>query len=129
MKKIKKILYLFVAFIMCLDPITLVAQSSNNEKQIKNRGGETVGDRVKISKTIAPTELENYFDITLKVQTQEEAKSQDIAVVLVMDVSNTMIQNYLSAATEPKTRLKAALDASTEFLKSFGKNSERKRRL
>lgn len=35
MKKIKKILYLFVAFIMCLDPITLVAQSSNNENQIK----------------------------------------------------------------------------------------------
>lgn len=130
MKKIKKILYLFVAFIMCLDPITLVAQSSNNEKQIKNRGGETVGDGVKISKTIAPTELENYFDITLKVQTQEEAKSQDIAVVLVMDVSNTMIQNYLSAGNEPKTgnkpktRLKAALDASTEFLKSFGKNSD-----
>lgn len=94
MKKIKKILYLFVAFIMCLDPITLVAQSSNNENQIKNHGGsaENKADGIKVSKNIYPTELENYFDITLKVQTQEEAKSQDIAVVLVMDVSNTMIQ-------------------------------------
>lgn len=124
MKKIKIFFALILSVLLLLNPVFNVYGQVSDTNQIKNRGGETVGDGVKISKTIAPTELENYFDITLKVQTQEEAKSQDIAVVLVMDVSNTMIQNYLSAGNEPKTRLKAALDASTEFLKSFGKNSD-----
>ena len=124
MKKIKIFFALILSLLLLASPMLDIYAVTSNIEQIISQGGETSGDGVKISKTISESSLENYFDITLKVQTQEEAKSQDIAVVLVMDVSNTMIQNYLSAGNEPKTRLKAALDASTEFLKSFGKNSD-----
>ena len=124
MKKIKIFFALILSLLLFASPMLDIYAVTSNIEQIISQGGETSGDGVKISKTISESSLENYFDITLKVQTQEEAKSQDIAVVLVMDVSNTMIQNYLSAGNEPKTRLKAALDASTEFLKSFGKNSD-----
>lgn len=120
MKKIKKTLYLFIALLMCLEPIKLIAEA-NNSNQIVNTGGETVGDGVKVSKTIEPTELENYFDITLKVQTKEEAKSQDLAVVLVMDISNTMIENKVDG--NQKTRLRSAMDAGEYFINNFTKNS------
>lgn len=120
MKKIKKTLYLFIALLMCLEPIKLIAEA-NNSNQIVNTGGETVGDGVKVSKTIEPTELENYFDITLKVQTQEEAKSQDLAVVLVMDISNTMIENKVDG--NQKTRLRSAMDAGEYLINNFTKNS------
>jgi len=122
MKKIlKKLLGLILTFIIAFNPI-LSVWASNNSEQIVSSGGTTKGDNVEISKTIAPSELENYFDITLKVQTQEIAKEQDVAVVIVMDISNTMLQYKL--ANENKTRLKAALDASQTFLETFGKNSE-----
>ena len=120
MKKIKKTLYLFIALLMCLEPIKLIAEA-NNSTQIVNTGGETVGDGVKVSKTIEPTELENYFDITLKVQTKEEAKSQDLAVVLVMDISNTMIENKVDG--NQKTRLRSAMDAGEYLINNFTKNS------
>lgn len=122
MKKIlKRLLGLILTFIIAFNPI-LSVWASNNSEQIVSSGGTTKGDNVEISKTIAPSELENYFDITLKVQTQEIAKEQDVAVVIVMDISNTMLQYKL--ANENKTRLKAALDASQTFLETFGKNSE-----
>ena len=120
MKKIKKTLYLFIALLMCLEPIKLIAEA-NNSNQIVNTGGETVGDGFKVSKTIEPTELENYFDITLKVQTKEEAKSQDLAVVLVMDISNTMIENKVDG--NQKTRLRSAMDAGEYLINNFTKNS------
>lgn len=122
MKKIlKRLLGLILTFVIAFNPI-LSVWASNNSEQIVSSGGTTKGDNVEISKTIAPSELENYFDITLKVQTQEIAKEQDVAVVIVMDISNTMLQYKL--ANENKTRLKAALDASQTFLETFGKNSE-----
>lgn len=122
MKKIlKSLLGVILTFIIAFNPI-LSVWASNNSEQIVSSGGTTKGDNVEISKTIAPNELENYFDITLKVQTQEIAKVQDVAVVIVMDISNTMLQYKL--ANENKTRLKAALDASQTFLETFGKNSE-----
>lgn len=122
MKKIlKRLLGLILTFIIAFNPI-LSVWASNNSEQIVSSGGTTKGDNVEISKTIAPSEIENYFDITLKVQTQEIAKEQDVAVVIVMDISNTMLQYKL--ANENKTRLKAALDASQTFLETFGKNSE-----
>ena len=122
MKKIlKRLLGLILTFIIAFNPILSVWADSNSE-QIVSHGGTTKGDNVEISKTVAPSELENYFDITLKVQTQEIAKEQDVAVVIVMDVSRTMIEYKL--ANENKTRLRAALDASQIFLETFGENSE-----
>ena len=123
MKKINKIFALLFAFLMFINPIINVfaETNGNNQRQIGNTGGESVGDGVKISKTISPSELENYFDITLKVQTTEIAKEQDLAVVIVMDISRTMIQNKLEG--ENTTRLRAALNAGQKFVETFASNS------
>ena len=92
---------------------------------MRQRGGETAsdkGDGVKISKTIQGTELENVFDITLTVQTPTEAsvffEEPDIAVVIVMDISNTMNENFGG-----KTRYTAAMDAASQFIDSFAANN------
>lgn len=123
MKKINKIFALLFAILMFINPIINVFAevSGNNQRQIGNVGGESIGDGVKISKTISPSELENYFDITLKVQTTEIAKEQDLAVVIVMDISRTMIENKLEG--ENTTRLRAALNAGQKFVKTFASNS------
>ncbi len=75
-------------------------QTADNTQQIEYTGGwnpaqyPTDGtlykDRVAVSKTIAPTEYENYFDITLKVVAKPRVIDQSVDVVVVMDVSNTM---------------------------------------
>jgi len=52
--------------------------------------GELYRDRVAVSKTIAPTKDENFFDITLKIVAKPRVIDQSVDVVLVMDVSNTM---------------------------------------
>ncbi|MBR3988542.1 MAG: VWA domain-containing protein [Clostridia bacterium] len=52
--------------------------------------GTLYKDRVAVSKTIAPTKDENYFDITLKIVAKPRVIDQSVDVVVVMDVSNTM---------------------------------------
>ncbi len=52
--------------------------------------GTLYKDRIAVSKTIAPTENENYFDITLEIVAKPRVIDQSIDVVVVMDVSNTM---------------------------------------
>ena len=91
-----------------------------SDQQVVERGGsnENTGDGVKVSKTIAGTELENVFDITLKVDTPTETaeffKEPDMAVVIVMDISATMTSEFGDS-----TRYKAAMDAAESFLKKF----------
>ena len=81
------------------------------------------GGKVIISKTIAGTETENEFEITLEVKTTETienvSSAPDAAVVLVLDVSGSMEGDRLS-------RAKAAAQA---FINSFAKdagNAQRK---
>ena len=56
----------------------------------------TPGGKVQVSKTIAPTGIENKFEITLEVVTKENLKKKiyapDAAVTLVIDVSASMSQ-------------------------------------
>ncbi len=52
--------------------------------------GTLYKDRVAVSKTIAPAEKENYFDVTLKVVAKPRVIDQSVDVVVVMDISNTM---------------------------------------
>lgn len=52
--------------------------------------GTLYKDRIAVSKTIAPTEYENYFDVTLSVVAKPRVIDQSVDVVVVMDVSNTM---------------------------------------
>lgn len=94
-----------------------------SDGQVVARGGENSSeDGVKVSKTIQGTELENVFDITLTVQTPTEISTfyqePDMAVVIVMDISNTM-----NSAFGNNTRYGAAMDAAEAFLDEFAATS------
>ena len=94
-----------------------------SDVQIENRGGEnTSADGVKVSKTISGTELENVFDIRLQVQTSDQIseviREPDMAVVVVMDISNTMKSDFGDT-----TRYEAAMEAAEGFLDRFADNN------
>ncbi len=95
-----------------------------SDVQVTDRGGtNTSGDgAVSVSKTISGTDLENVFDITLQVQTSmnvaEISKEPDMAVVIVMDISNTMNSNFGGV-----TRYAAAMTAAENFLDQFAANN------
>ena len=98
-----------------------LVQSTNAPlpEQIRKEGGSAESnDGVSVSKTIARTDLENVFDITLQVRTprtvSEVIEEPDMAVVIVMDISNTMNSNFGGS-----TRYKAAMDAAEQFLDKF----------
>lgn len=124
MKKINKIIALLFALLMFINPIiNIFAEANgNNQRQITKEGGSNINeaDGVSVSKNIYPSELENYFDIILTVQTKNKAVDPDLAVVIVMDISNTMTQT-LGAG---KTRLDAAKEASNSFIDSFAARSQ-----
>ena len=95
-----------------------------SSQQINEKGGPNTNadDGVSVSKTIAGTDIENVFDITLKVQTPEKIvesiNEPDMAVVIVMDISNTMKKAFGNS-----TRYKAAMDSAEQFLDKFVKSS------
>ncbi|MGN0974363.1 MAG: SpaA isopeptide-forming pilin-related protein [Gemmiger sp.] len=95
-----------------------------SDVQVSNRGGTNRSEdgSVSVSKTISGTELENVFDITLEVQTsvkiQEIREEPDMAVVIVMDISNTMNSNFGGV-----TRYAAAMKAAEKFLDQFAENN------
>lgn len=95
-----------------------------SSQQIDRSGGENGNeeDGVSVSKTIAGTETENVFDITLTVQTpqviDEVIQEPDMAVVIVMDISNTMNSNFGGT-----TRYAAAMEAADGFLDNFAANN------
>ena len=97
-----------------------VRSGEGNDRQITARGGaeENAADGVAVSKTIAPTDLENVFDITLTVDTASQLstlfRDPDMAVVIVMDVSNTMTYQFGDT-----TRYEAAMEAAENFLDRF----------
>lgn len=90
-------------------------------------GGETISDdgQVMVSKTIEGTDTENVFDITLDIITadvvNEVYKEPDMAVVVVMDISNTM-NSYMSGTTT--TRYSGAVAAAENFIKTFAANNK-----
>lgn len=94
------------------------AKYTQADAQIPDNGygdsTENATDGVTISKTIAPTGIENYFDITLQVQAEESIETlmqtQTTDVVIVMDVSNTMNTN---------SRLVNAKAAAKQFADDF----------
>lgn len=99
------------------------ATGKPSDVQVDNPGGEAYGDNgVAVSKTIAGTDIENVFDITLTVQTpqkiEEIASEPDMAVVIVMDISNTMNSKFGDS-----TRYKAAMEAAESFLDQFAENN------
>lgn len=95
-----------------------------SDVQVNEKGGTNSDneDHVSVSKTIAGTDIENVFDITLQVQTTQQIDAlitePDMAVVIVMDISNTMKDNFGGM-----TRYAAAMDAAESFLDSFAANN------
>ena len=101
-----------------------VTQSDQpSDRQVVNRGGTNSQDGVNVSKTIGGTALENVFDITLTVDTPTEISrfytEPDMAVVIVMDISNTMNENFGGS-----TRYEAAMTAAEAFLDKFAASSD-----
>lgn len=92
-------------------------------------------EKVQVSKTITPTDTENVFDINLKVVTREEVEeieiSPDAAVVLVMDVSNSM--KWDVDGDDPgrgeKSRITLAKDAAQKFIDGYAENAEDAKRM
>lgn len=126
MKKINKIFLLLFAILMFINPIiNIFAEvSGNNQRQIVKEGGSNsnTDDGVTVSKNIYPSELENYFDIILTVETKNKAVDPDLAVVIVMDISNTMTYGLGTTGT---SRLDAAKSASDKFIDKFAERSNK----
>ena len=97
-----------------------------SDVQVVNRGGTNTSDdgAVSVSKTISGTDLENVFDITLQVQTSQNiseiVEEPDMAVVIVMDISNTMNSNFGGV-----TRYAAAMNAAENFLDQFAEHNSK----
>lgn len=106
---------------------TRAASGPSSEVQIPSdgKGGSNSRDGVTVSKTIKGTDQENVFDITLEVNTETNilqlTKDPDMAVVIVMDISNTMkygFNNDKNAALE-NSRYGQAMGAAAAFIRTF----------
>jgi len=107
---------------VALDVMTIVSNKTSEEQIIQHGGANVASDGTKVSKTIAGTDIENIFDITLTVETQQKIeqvyKEPDMAVVIVMDISNTM-----NAVFGDTTRYKAAMAAAEDFIDHFSETA------
>lgn len=96
--------------------------NSSSAQQVDEPGGAASHEDVTVSKTIQGTALENVFDITLTVETpqkiEEVISEPDMAVVIVMDISNTMNSSFGGM-----TRYTAAMAAAENFLDQFAENN------
>lgn len=92
-----------------------------NSQQIEKDGGYDKDENVEISKTVAGTDKENVFDITLTVKTTTDIKTfvtePDMAVILIMDISNTMKSNMRD--DNDVLKYTAALEAAENFVCQF----------
>lgn len=110
--------------------------TSPSSVQIDEKGGTTQYDesgqkvdddgRVTVSKTIEGTSTENVFDITLTVTSDTEIKTlyedPDIAIVIVMDISNTMASEY--TVDGGMTKYQSAVEAAEKFVESFAEKTK-----
>ncbi|MBQ8503235.1 MAG: VWA domain-containing protein [Clostridia bacterium] len=93
-----------------------------SDSQVVDGGGKVTSADGKIitTKTINGTSEENIFDITLTVQTQSDIQiflsEPDMAVVVVMDVSNTMNSTFTD---DTVSRYDAAVEAANQFIDQF----------
>lgn len=115
---------------MAASPMKMFAAARNiptsSDSQIIRTGGSANGDNViYVSKTIDGTEQENVFDITLNITTveriEEVVEEPNMAVVVVMDISNTMNSKFPANSTS--SRYDAAMTAAEQFLNEFQQNA------
>lgn len=136
-------LFLSAMLIVGMIPLSAGATTPNRtgnqtsaSQIVKSGGTVTAHDGlVSASKTIQGTDTENVFDITLNVTTTEDIKQLDIspdaAVVLVMDVSNSMKETVDGKETHNKAnqRITKAKEAAQDFLESYVKDAGDAKRL
>ena len=136
-------LFLSAMLIVGMIPLSAGATTPNGtgnqtsaSQIVENGGTVTAHDGlVSASKTIQGTDTENVFDITLNVTTTEDIKQLDIspdaAVVLVMDVSNSMKEDVNGNSTrwDSERRITKAKAAAQDFLESYVKDAGDAKRL
>lgn len=115
-----------------LTPGMIVGKAVNvlaaNDGQIVSSGGHNSAEEgmVNISKQISGTDIENVFDITLTVSTladiEEIMADPDMAVVLVMDMSATMMDDFNGKNGET-TKYGVAASAAKQFVTTFAENT------
>ena len=146
MKKRLVALIMVMALALSLVPVGATGDSEanggngNSDTQIVNGGGTVYYDKngyrvegatglddnavVAMSKTVRQTE-ENQFEVTLKVKTNQKvneltSETPDAAVVLVIDLSNSMTET----GSWNKTRLELVKEAATSFIDDFAALSD-----
>ena len=107
----------------------LLGNTTNlSDNQIVDPGGVNNSkwstDFVSVSKTIDGTDTEDYFDITLQVKTKkpviEYLEDEAVAVVIVMDLSNSMNSSVAgSSSSYDNSKAKKASDAAGSFVQQF----------
>lgn len=109
-------------------PVSDIDNGELSDSQVKDAGGKTTsaeGD-VEISKSIDGTDIENVFDITLTVRTESSMQTYladpDMAVVIVMDISNTMNGKYPAGSST--SRYDAAVVAAENFMNQFAQEGK-----
>lgn len=109
-------------------PVSDICDGELSDTQVKDAGGITTsaeGD-VEISKSIDGTDIENVFDITLTVRTESSMQTYladpDMAVVIVMDISNTMNTKYPAGSST--SRYDAAVVAAENFINQFAQKGQ-----
>lgn len=120
------LIYLLILFFSVIS-FVYALNTATNEQQIIETGGESgPQDGVTISKVISQTDTENFFDITLTVETNSEIKNittyPDLAVVIVMDISQTMNSKVDDGTT---SRYEGAVAASKSFIEKFKIESDK----
>ncbi|MBQ8647987.1 MAG: VWA domain-containing protein [Oscillospiraceae bacterium] len=107
------------------DEVVITEQEITEQKKQQiipdKTGGTNTDGSVTISKTIEPTGIENYFDITLTVTEKEIVEETATDVVIVMDISNTMNYNHDNEKPEnaASARLAEAKAAAQEFVLEY----------
>lgn len=124
---IKGILIYTLILFLSMCGFVYIVNATTNQVQVVDKGGITESeDGVTISKTISETNTENFFDITLTVETNSQiqniTKYPDLAVVIVMDISNTMVTEKVK---DGSFRYDAAIAASETFINSFKTESDK----
>ena len=124
----------FLAITMCLVDSLANVNGINYGKlsssQIVNEGGENSSvwdsDGITVSKTIDGTDAEDVFDITLQVKTKQSVeqvlRSENTAVVLLMDLSNSMLRGIDGSAVElgsGRTKAELSISAAQNFISDF----------
>ncbi|MBR2079291.1 MAG: VWA domain-containing protein, partial [Clostridia bacterium] len=112
-----------------IEDIPLDGINELSDRQVEYAGGKISspeGD-VEISKTIDGTDIENVFDITLTVRTETNVQTYlsepDMAVVIVMDISETMNTYYPKTQTTT-SRYDAAMVAAKSFIRQFAEQGK-----